>query len=150
MKKNNTALAIADPLGTSAGVISDDPDAPYRCNIVVTYDATRADYVASPRVIVIPPGYGIGADAYLKWYVIPKPGDEAKFAVNAIVFDDLNLNIDYNPTGQTASVPWRNAQTGAARRFRYNIFLDVRNESGHDPFHPVSVDPDVENQAPPG
>ena len=125
----------------------DSPQAS-RYNIIVT--STGNGPVASPEKLVVPYGYGMGepwpSPAFIKWYIMPGTGDVTFNPANGISFhrheDFPEPTVHYNTDHTTASVEWTNdGSFPGAFSYDINVVVNGREEQ---------LDPDVENQAPPG
>lgn len=141
-RKKHSAITLAD---------GDSPPASFRYNIVITWSAAANAYVVSPGTMLMPNGFGTGvgnwpSPAYLKWYIIPNGTDTVTFnntnGQSGISFTGSNPpTVAYDPANVTASVQWTNSAS-TEESFVYDVNLLVNGTA-------VTVDPDVENQAPP-
>lgn len=145
---------IAEPK-TNAAIALHDAAAPppaFRYNVVITWNSATTSYVVSPGTMLMPNGFGTGKNnwpspAYIKWYIIPNDGDTVIFnnsgSTSGINFTTAGAPlVSYDSANETASAQWTNSAS-TQQSFDYTVNLLVNGK-------PVSIDPDVENQAPPG
>lgn len=125
-------------------------------NAIIKWDHLAGTYTVTPANLAVPPGFGTGASiwpspAYLNWYIMPKHGDTVVFhndgnGTQGIAFESplADMDVSYDTNGLTATVAWECALGPQDPNVTYQYYVNLLING-----MPTTIDPDVENQAPP-